>query len=91
MYSSMPVELSDSNDRRRAEPDLNRGGFGFDQNCEPIMGENEKESKAATSIIIKTQSPRNRQNYPPGFYRSWSHRQLIRPGLLRDVLPLRLP
>jgi hypothetical protein len=44
MYSSMPVELSDSNDRRRAEPDLNRGGFGFDQNCEPIMGENEKES-----------------------------------------------
>ena len=29
---SMPMELSASNDRRRAEPDINRGDFGFDQN-----------------------------------------------------------
>jgi len=37
--------MSASNDRRRAEADLNRGDFGFDQNCGTIMGENEKEFK----------------------------------------------
>jgi hypothetical protein len=52
MYSSMPVELSDSNDRRRAEPDLNRGGFGFDQNCEPIMGENEKSLRLPPRLKV---------------------------------------
>jgi hypothetical protein len=41
----MPMELSASNDRRRAEPDLNRGDFGFDQNCGPVMGESEKRVK----------------------------------------------
>jgi hypothetical protein len=40
--SNMPLELSASNDRRRAEADLNRGDFGFDQNCGTIMGNNQK-------------------------------------------------
>jgi hypothetical protein len=35
----MPLELSASKDRRRAEADLNRGDFGFDQICGTIMGE----------------------------------------------------
>jgi hypothetical protein len=47
------MELSASNDRRRAEPDINRGDFGFDQNCGPIMGE-KKESRAATPTIFQT-------------------------------------
>jgi hypothetical protein len=38
----MPMELSASNDRRRAEPDINRGDFGFDQNYGPIMGERDR-------------------------------------------------
>jgi hypothetical protein len=42
--SNMPLELSASNDRRRAEADLNRGDFGFDQNCGTIMGEKEKRA-----------------------------------------------
>jgi len=38
----MPLELSAGNDRRRAEADLNRGDFGFDQNCGTMRGEKEK-------------------------------------------------
>jgi hypothetical protein len=48
----MLLELSASNDRRRAEADLNRGDFGFDQNCGPIMGEKEKRVLAAATPTI---------------------------------------
>jgi hypothetical protein len=49
----MPVELSASNDRRRAEPDLNRGDFGFDQNRGPIMGEREKSQGLPPRLFLK--------------------------------------
>jgi hypothetical protein len=47
------MELSASNDRRRAEPDLNRGDFGFDQNRGPIMGEREKSLRLPPRLFLK--------------------------------------